>query len=68
MGAATCQLGLRAVGGLRREAVNVSVEGRLGLGAPVTPAAYSPCMGESIRVGVGVKVSNGSSMLREYGF
>lgn len=42
-GAATRQLRLRAVGGLRREAVNVPVEERLGLGVPVTPAAYSLC-------------------------
>lgn len=53
-GAGTRQLRLRAVGGLRREAVNVAVEGWLGLETPVTPAAYSSCSGESIRMGVGV--------------
>lgn len=44
------------MGGLRRETVNVPVEGRLGLGVVVTPAAYSPCKGESIRMGVAVEV------------
>lgn len=56
VGAATRQLRLTVVGGLRRETVNVPVEGRLGLGVVVTPAAYSPCKGESIRMGVAVEV------------
>lgn len=64
MGAATRQPRLRAVGGLRRETVNVPVEERLGLGVPVTPAAYSPCKDESIRMGVGEEVS---SVLKQQG-
>lgn len=65
VGAATRQPRLRAVGGLRRETVNVPVEGRLGLGVPVTPAAYSPCKGESIRMGVVVEMPSGPSVLKE---
>lgn len=67
VGAATRQLRLRAVGGLRREAMNVAVEGRLGLGAPVTPAVCSPCEGESIRIGVGEAVPGGPSVPRAVG-
>lgn len=39
-------------------------EGRLGLGVPVTPAAYSPCKGESISMGVVVEVPGEPSVLR----
>lgn len=63
----TRQLRRRAVGGLRRETVNVPVEGLLGLGVPVTPAAYSPCKGESIRMGVAVEMPGEPSVLREQG-
>lgn len=62
-GAATRQLRLRAVGGLRRETVNVPVEERLGLGVPVTLAAHSQCKGDSIRVGVGEEVPSEPSVL-----
>lgn len=65
VGAAIRQLRLRAVGGLRREAVNVAVEGWLGLEAPVTPVGHSPCKGESIRIRAGVAVPGGSSVLKE---
>lgn len=41
------------MGGVRKEAMNVAVEGQPRLEAPLTPAAYNPCQGESIRIGVG---------------
>lgn len=44
--------------------LNVPVEGRLGLGVLVTAAAYSPCKGDSIRMGVVVKVPVEPSVLR----
>lgn len=65
VGVATRQLRLRAVGGLRRETVNVPVEGLLGLGVPVTPAAYSPRKGESIRMGVALDAPGEPSVLKE---
>lgn len=41
------------MGGVRKEAMNVAVEGQPRLEAPLTPAAYNPCQGESIRIGDG---------------